>query len=87
MRVDRARRGVVFVIAAVLALAWATPAGADDDPPQIMERVPVRIHGTDTDWPPVLVFLAVVVVGGAIVVAVIFLRRAREATRADRSIR
>jgi uncharacterized integral membrane protein len=86
MRVDRARRRVVVVIAALLVLCWATPAGAADDPPQITEAVPIRIHGTDTNWPPVLVFLAAVVVGGGIFVCIVFMRRVREATRADRSI-
>jgi TRAP-type C4-dicarboxylate transport system permease small subunit len=87
MRVDRARRRVVVVIAALLALCWATPAGAADDPPQITEAVPIRIHGTDTNWPPVLVFLAAVVVIGGIFVCIVFMRRVRQATRADRSIR
>jgi hypothetical protein len=87
MLVDRARRRVVVVIAGLLALCWATPAGAADDPPQITEAVPIRIHGTDTTWPPVLVFLAAVVVGGGIFVCIVFMRRVREATRADRSIR
>jgi uncharacterized integral membrane protein len=87
MRMDRARRRVVVVIAGVLALCWASPAAAADDPPQITEAVPIRIHGTDTNWPPVLVFLAVVVVGGGIFVGIVFMRRVREAMRADRSIR
>jgi uncharacterized integral membrane protein len=90
MRVDRARRRVVvfvFVVAALLALCWATPAGAADDPPQITEAVPIRVHGTDSNWPPVLVFLAAVVVVGGIFVSIVFMRRVREATRADRSIR
>jgi hypothetical protein len=87
MRVDRARRRVVFVITALLALCWATPAGAADDPPQITEAVPIRVHGTDTNWPPVLVFFAAVVVIGGIFVCIVFMRRVRQATREDRSIR
>jgi uncharacterized integral membrane protein len=74
-------------IAVLFAVCWATPAGAADDPPQITEQVPIRIHGTDTSWPPVLVFLAVVVVGGGIFVCFVFMRRVRDAGRADRSIR
>jgi hypothetical protein len=91
MRVDRARRRVVVVITGLLAglcaVCWASPAGAADDPPQITEAVPIRIHGTDTSWPPVLVFLAVVVVGGGVLVCIVFMRRVRADTRADRSIR
>ncbi|MDQ1431391.1 MAG: hypothetical protein QOF40_1993 [Actinomycetota bacterium] len=99
MRVDRTRLRVVVVIeglfAAVsavwsgvcFAVSFASPAGAADDPPQITEAVPIRIHGTDTSWPPVLVFLAVVVVGGGIFVCIVFMRRVRQATREDRSIR
>jgi hypothetical protein len=87
MRVDRARRRVVVVIAGLLALCWVPPAGAAADPPQITETVPIRILGTDTSWPPVLVFLAAVVVGGGIFLCIVFMRRVREATRADRSIR
>ena len=91
MRVDRARRRVVVVVivgvlATLGAVCWATSAGAVDEPPHITEAVPIRIHGTDTNWPPVLVFLALVVVGGGILVAIVFMRRVREATRADRSI-
>jgi hypothetical protein len=91
VRVDRARRRVVVVISALLAalppLCSASPAGAADDPPPITEAVPIRVHGTDTNWPPVLVFLAVVVVFGGIFVCIVFMRRVRQATRADRSIR
>ena len=86
MRVDRARRRVVVVIAGLLVLCWATPVGAADETPQITEAVPIRIHGSDTTWPPVLVFLAVVVVGGGIFVSIVFMRRVREATRAERSL-
>jgi hypothetical protein len=46
--------------------------------------VPVRIHGHDSSWPPVLVVCVLVVVVGGLVAAVVFLRRARSATRPDR---
>jgi hypothetical protein len=58
-------------------------AMADTGPP-VTEVVPVRIHGTDSSWPPVLVFCALVVVVGGLFVAAVFLRRAREAARPDR---
>ena len=87
MRMDRARRRVVVVIAGLLTLCCAAPAGAADEGPPITEVVPVRVHGTDTNWPPVLVFFALVVVGGGIFVCIVFLRRVREATRPGGSIR
>ena len=49
--------------------------------PPVTEVVPVRIHGHDSSWPPVLVFCVLVVVIGCLFAAVVFLRRAREATR------
>jgi hypothetical protein len=49
--------------------------------PPITEVVHVRIHGHDSGWPPVLVFCVLVVVIGALFAAVVFLRRARDATR------
>ena len=51
--------------------------------PPITEIVPIRIHGTDSSWPPVLVFCALVVVLGGLFAAVVFLRRARQVTRSD----
>ena len=93
MSVARARRRVVGVLllAAIVALgvygsamaASAVTAEAEPGPP-ITEIVPVRIHGHDSSWPPVLVFGAIVVVGGGIFVCVVFMRRAREALRAGR---
>jgi hypothetical protein len=47
--------------------------------PQITELVPVRIHGHDSSWPPVLVFCVVVIVVGGLLAAVVFLRRAHGA--------
>ena len=44
--------------------------------PQITELVPVRVHEHDPSWPPVLVFCVVVVVFGALLAAIVFLRRA-----------
>ncbi len=52
--------------------------------PPVTEIVPVRVHGSDPSWPPVLVFCVVVVVVGGLFAAVVFLRRAREAARPDR---
>ena len=49
--------------------------------PQITELVPVRVHGHDPSWPPVLLFCVLVVVIGGLFAAIVFLRRAREATR------
>ena len=49
--------------------------------PPITEVVPVRIHGHDASWPPVLVFCVIVVVLGGLFAAVVFLRRARGAVR------
>jgi uncharacterized integral membrane protein len=39
---------------------------------------------TDSSWPPILIVCALVVVVGGLVAAIVFLRRAREATRPDR---
>jgi hypothetical protein len=49
--------------------------------PPVTEVVPIRIHGHDTSWPPVLVFCVIVVVLGGLFAAVVFLRRARGAVR------
>jgi hypothetical protein len=49
--------------------------------PPVTEVVPVRIHGHDSSWPPVLLFCVLVVVIGGLVAAIVFLRRARDATR------
>jgi len=52
--------------------------------PPVTEIVPVRLQGDDSSWPPVLVFCVFVVVVGGLVAALVFLRRAREATRPAR---
>jgi uncharacterized integral membrane protein len=52
--------------------------------PQVTELVTVRVHGHDSSWPPVLVVCVLVVVIGGLVAAVVFLRRAHEATRPQR---
>jgi hypothetical protein len=49
--------------------------------PPVTEVVPVRIHGHDSSWPPVLVVCVLIVVLGGLVAAVVFLRRARGAVR------
>ncbi len=59
-------------------------AATVDTGPPITEIVPVRIHGTDSGWPPVLVFCVLVVVVVGLFAAIVFLRRAREAARPDR---
>jgi hypothetical protein len=52
--------------------------------PQVTEVVPVRVHGTDPSWPPVLVFCVAVVVIGCLVAAVVFMRRVWAATHETR---
>ena len=52
--------------------------------PPVTEIVPVRIHGHDSSWPPVLVVCVLVVVVGGLVAAFVFLRRARASTRPER---
>jgi hypothetical protein len=49
---------------------------ATDPAPPITELVPVRPHAHDPSWPPVLVFCVAVVLLGALLAAVVFLRRA-----------
>ncbi len=53
--------------------------------PQVTELVPVRLHGHDPGWPPVLVFCVAVVVFGALFAAVVFLRRAWSAAHPART--
>ena len=50
--------------------------------PPVTELVPVRGH--DSSWPPVLIVCVLVVVVGGLVAALVFLRRARAATRPAR---
>jgi hypothetical protein len=57
---------------------------AAGDGPPVTEVVPVRLHGDDSSWPPVLAFFVFVVVVGGLVAGLVFLRRAREATRPPR---
>jgi uncharacterized integral membrane protein len=52
--------------------------------PPVTEVVPVRIHGHDSSWPPILVVCVLVVVLGGLVAAIVFLRRAHEASRPAR---
>jgi hypothetical protein len=69
--------------------AWAYLASrvlAAEPRPPITEVVPVRIHGHDSSWPPVLIFCALVVVVGGVVVALVFMRRARDASRAANAL-
>ena len=48
------------------------------------EQVPIRIHGHDTSWPPVLIAAVLVVVFGGLFLAVVFLRNVRATLRAER---
>jgi hypothetical protein len=89
MSVGRARRRIVKLLelltalgAALAVLVDTRPAGAAEPGPPITEIVPVRIHGHDSSWPPILVFGVFVVVVGGIVVCLVFMRRAREALHA-----
>jgi uncharacterized integral membrane protein len=52
--------------------------------PSVTEVVPVRVHGHDSSWPPILIVCVLIVVLGGLVAAMVFLRRAREATRPAR---
>jgi hypothetical protein len=71
-------------LATAFAVLDTQPVGAAEPGPPITEIVPVRIHGHDSSWPPILVFGVLVVVVGGIVVCLVFMRRAREALRAGR---
>jgi hypothetical protein len=90
----RVLRRVVSVTAGLLVMVgtasilglFAGPAVADDAGPSLTE-VPVRIHGHDTSWPPVLVFCALVVVFGGIFAAVLFMRRVRQSLRSGNGSR
>ena len=62
-------------------LAQGLLAAMTDPGPPMTEIVPIRIHGHDSSWPPVLVFCVVVVAVGGLVASVVFLRRAWGATR------
>ena len=50
--------------------------------PQVTELVRVRPNAHDPSWPPVLVFCVAVVLLGGLFAAIVFLRRAWDATRA-----
>jgi hypothetical protein len=52
--------------------------------PQVTELVRVRPNAHDPSWPPVLIFCVAVVVLGALVAALVFLRRGWEAARPPR---
>ena len=64
-------------------LAVGVLAAMADPGPPITEVVPIRIHGTDSSWPPVLVFCALVVVVVGLFAAIVFLRRARASLRPE----
>jgi hypothetical protein len=53
---------------------------AATNPPQITELVPVRPNAHDPSWPPVLIACVAVVVLGGLFAAVVFLRRAWDAS-------
>ena len=81
VRPRRAAVGVITFVLVTSALVALAPAAGADPGPQVTEIVPIRIHGHDSSWPPVLVFCVVVVVVGGLVAAAVFLRRAWDATR------
>jgi len=68
---------------AVGLLAAATTATTGSGP-QVTELVPVRPNAHDPSWPPVLVLCVAVVVLGGLFAAIVFLRRAWDATHATR---
>jgi len=86
---------VVFLAPAVATMLTATtPATAPGTTPAttpattpgspFYEQVPVRIHGHDTSWPPVLIVAVLVVVVGGLFLAMVFLRNVRATLRAER---
>jgi len=68
---------------AVVFLAPVTPSTTTPGSP-FYEQVPVRIHGHDTSWPPVLIVAVLVVVVGGLFLAMVFLRNVRATLRAER---
>lgn len=78
----------VFLASAVATMLTATvtpvttPATTPGSP--FYEPVPVRIHGHDTSWPPVLIVAVLVVVFGGLFLAMVFLRNVRATLRAER---
>lgn len=48
------------------------------------EQVPIRIHGHDSSWPPVLIAAVLVVVFGGLFLSFVFLRNVRATLRAER---
>jgi hypothetical protein len=65
-----------------LAGSATTPTGPTTGlGPQVTELVRVRPNAHDPSWPPVLIVCVAVVVFGGLFVALVFLRRARDATR------
>jgi hypothetical protein len=73
---------VAVVLLAQAATTTLTPTTTPGYP--FYERVPVRLHGHDTSWPPVLIVVVLVVVFGGLFLAVVFLRNVRATLRAER---
>ena len=72
---------VVFLapVVAALPVPTTTPSGSP-----FYEQVPIRIHGHDTSWPPILIVAVLVVVFGGLFLAMVFLRNVRATLRAER---
>ena len=77
---------MVVVLLALVVAATTTPTTAPTTTPgsPYYEQVPIRIHGHDTSWPPVLVAAVLVVVFGGLFLSFVFLRNVRAALRAER---
>jgi hypothetical protein len=73
---------VAVVLLAQAATSMPTPTTTPGSP--FYEQVPVRLHGHDTSWPPVLIVVVLVVVFGGLFLAVVFLRNVRATLRAER---
>jgi hypothetical protein len=73
---------LALVVAATTTPTTVTPATTPGAP--FYEQVPIRIHGHDTSWPPVLIAAVLVVVFGGLFLAVVFLRNVRATLRAER---
>ena len=63
-------------------LAQATSTTTPGAP--FYEKVPIRVHGHDTSWPPVLVVAVLVIVLGGLFLAFVFLRNVRATLHAER---
>jgi hypothetical protein len=74
---------VAAVLLAPVVAALPVPTTTTPGYP-FYEQVPIRIHGHDTSWPPVLVAAVLVVVFGGLFLSVVFLRNVRATLRTER---